>query len=253
MKIVADISNYDADHDASEPRWAFEFLAAGIEGVIVGSQWPTKSARQIDQAVAAGLPVIGTYAEPDAASAIALAHSCGAKFVGLACERGSIVSHAELVADVNAVRGAGLTPWIYGNAGDLVNIAGDLLRTELIWLANYGMDDPSAPRAPITEYDFGAYGVRKLAAHQFSSTAVIAGRVRDRSYWYPQEDEPMTPAETKEHEDLLLALFSGAEEGTLDRATRLGYARYRLGKFVDGADDGEKSPSIAEQLAELKK
>ena len=193
--VIADISNYDFDEDVDEPAWASEFIAAGIAGVIVGSQWPDKAHAQLVAAKAAGLPIIGTYAEPDVESAIALALEFGATRVGLACERGSILTYDELARDVELVRAAGLTPWIYGNRGDLITIAGSLLESCDVWLANYGMNDPANPRDPITEMNFG-YGPKKLVAHQFSSTIVVAGRNRDHSYFFGAMEEDMTKDET---------------------------------------------------------
>lgn len=85
----------------------------------------------------------------------------------------------------------------------------------------------------------------------------------------PREDSPMTPTEkaafdalAKEHDELLLALFSGAEELVpRDQAgnplpnpveTRKGYARYRLSEFVEGAADGTKATSFLEKVTALK-
>lgn len=192
--IVADISNYDYDADAANHRaWAEEFIAAGIAGVIVGSQWPAKALAQLEEARSVGLAIVGTYAEPDADTAIALALEFSARGVGLACERGSILNFAELSADVDKVRAAGLVPWIYGNRGDLVSIAGELLTTTPVWVASYGTNDPNAPREPITSMDFG-YGPVSLFAHQYNSTIVVAGRVRDHSYYFgqwPAQEEEM--------------------------------------------------------------
>lgn len=235
--IVSDISNYDYDEDTDEPTWPGQFLAAGISGIIVGSQWPYKAAAQIEQARAQGLRVIGTYAEPDTESAIALAKSCGAGFVGLACERGSILTYAEILADVRAVRAAGLTPWLYGNAGDLVSICGPLLYQELVWLANYGANDPANPRSPITEMNFGS-GVVKLAAHQFSSTIVVAGRNRDHSYLYMEEEmpDPRVDALISDIAALKRAVFAGSEQPG-DEATRLDYANFKIGEGGQSVND----------------
>lgn len=193
--IVVDISNYDFDADLNHPQWVQQFEEAGISGVIVGSQWESKAESQLQALRDGGLSIIGTYAEPDADSAISLALQFGCKYVGLACERGSIVTHEELARDITSVYNAGLTPWLYGNSGDLESIAANFLSTELVWLANYGMDDPANPRSPITSYTSPFYGPVHLAAHQYSSTIVVAGRVRDHSYYFLEND--MTPDEVQ--------------------------------------------------------
>ena len=244
--VVIDVSNYDYDADA--PRggtWDEDFIAAGIAGAIVGSQWPMKAAWQIAQARDSGLHIVGTYAEPDAASAIDLARVAGCQYVGLACERGSILTQAELRADIALVEDAGLTPWLYGNVGDLLVIAGlDLLYQYAVWLASYGTNDPANPRSPITEYDFGR-GPRALAAHQFSSTIVVSGRNRDHSYLY------LEAPDMSEQEDLVLSVWGAAGEQSLDRPTRLTNARYRMQQAVVGVDEQGKTvlPLVA-RLAE---
>ncbi len=256
--IVSDISNYDYDADQDEPLWAAEFLESGISSIIIGSQWPYKAQAQLEAAKAAGLRVLGTYAEPDVGSAIALAHMAECDFVGLACERGSILTFSELSADVDAVRAAGLIPWLYGNAGDLIGIAGPLLETELIWLANYGMNDPDNPRDPITEYNFPGVGVRRLAAHQFSSTKVIAGRVRDRSYLYLEEDE--MAQEDKDKIEKLMRIVAGwgftDDDGNkltnweaidyLDMKQRSEYEGLRLTQNAVALEDQEQDAAIAQ-------
>lgn len=237
--IVADISNYDFDADVGRPRWADEFLAAGISGIIVGSQWPYKATAQIEAAKAAGLRVIGTYAEPDAASAIQLAQACGAGFVGLACERGGIETYSAAIKARDMVRNAGLLPWFYGNVGDLTSIVGGMLYTELVWLANYGTNDPANPRSPITEMNFGS-GLVKLAAHQYSSTIVVAGRNRDHSYLYMEDDMGMTPAERAEFDAFKRAVFAGSEQPG-DDAARTAYANFKIEEGGQSVNDTAQS------------
>jgi len=222
---------------AHAPMWATQFIAAGVDGIIVGSQWPDKARWQIARANEASLPVYGTYAEPDVASAVALALSCGAGFVGLACERGSILTYEEVLADVRMVRGAGLTPWLYGNASDLISICGPLLYQELVWLANYGTNDPANPRPPITEMNFGS-GIVKLAAHQFSSTIEVAGRVRDHSYLFMEEDmpDPRVDALMGDIAALKRAVFAGSEQPG-DDAARLAYANFKIGEGGQSVND----------------
>lgn len=202
MKIVQDLSNYDADHDASNPNWAADFLAAGSEGIIVGSQWPFKARRQLADARAAGLPIMGTYAEPDVIVAVALALEFGVRYVGLACEPGGITSPYELRAAVTAVKVADLVPLIYANAGDYAAIAGPEFDGELRWLANYGANDPTHPKPPI----------EGVAVHQYSSSIVVAGRARDHNYWMIQEDD-LTQAEKDELKALRVIVGGPAADG----------------------------------------
>lgn len=192
--IIVDISNYDYDADTRQLQWIEDFAIAGVYGVIVGSQWPSKSRSQLQQLQSKGMRIVGTYAEPDVESAIELALEFKCSDVGLACERGSILTHEELAQDITAVYNTGLIPWIYGNQGDLAAIAQNFLFTEQVWLANYGRDDPLSPRDPITELQLGG-GTISIIAHQFSSTMPLAGRVRDHSYFYGAQGEEMSSSE----------------------------------------------------------
>jgi len=244
VKKVIDLSNYDADHDmAYSPMWAVQFIGAGVDGIIVGSQWPDKARWQIARANAASLPVYGTYAEPDVASAVALALSCGARYVGLACEAGSITSRDELGAGVDYVRSHGLIPLIYANEGDYRNIAGPEFDNELRWLANYGANDPTMPRAPI----------QGVAVHQYSSTIQIADRVRDHNYWMIPEEE--MSQEDKDKIEMLGRVVAGwgftSDEGEmlsgwraiqyLDEKQRSEYEGLRLTQEQLGAHIADKA------------
>lgn len=124
-------------------------------------------------------------------------------------------------------------------------IAGlDLLYQYAVWLASYGTNDPANPRSPITAYDFGR-GPRALAAHQFSSTIVVAGRGRDHSYLY------LEAPDMSEQEDLILSQWGAAGEQSLDRPTRLTNARYRMQQAVAGVDEeGRTVLPLAARLAE---
>lgn len=239
----ADMLTFNGDLDA----WARQCRTEGKTLAIFGSQWPPYAETMMDAWQRAGNRILGSYAEPDAPSAIAASKKRDARYVGLACERGSILTYAELLRDVDMVLQAGLVPWLYGNKGDLIAIAQDLLERIRIWLANYGTNDPRDPREPITEMDFGQYGVRKLAAHQFNSTIVVAGRNRDHSYVYLTEEEPMTPAERKELDDMKLAMMSGNEDPD-SRETRLANANYRIAQRVGDAEDGTTAESLGSAI-----
>lgn len=59
-----------------------------------------------------------------------------------------------------------------------------------LWLANYGWNDPAAPRPPITTVNFGGWAT--VSAHQYSSTIWLCGRRRDHNYWFLEEDDEMS-------------------------------------------------------------
>lgn len=216
LKIVNDVSNYDADYDASSGKdWVAAFIDDGVDGVVVGSQWLEKSDRQLAQLRAGDMFIAGTYAEPDAKGAIDRALAWQAMMVGLACERGSILSYAELIADINMVEDAGLSPWAYGNIGDLVSVLGlDLIYSGRVglWLAGYGSNnsDPSVLRTPIRAYDFGR-GPVELMAHQFNSTIEEAGRARDHSYWYGPVGGDIVAVSQADYDKLIVRLAAGSE------------------------------------------
>lgn len=62
---------------------------------------------------------------------------------------------------------------------------------------------------------------------------------------------PAEEIDMKELEDLILACFSGGEEGNLTRAERLTNAKYRMGLVVNGTVKGEQpaSRSLAQRIA----
>jgi hypothetical protein len=78
--------------------------------------------------------------------------------------------------------------WWIVNMGDTAEFVG-----ERLWLADYGMNNPAAPRPPIRETAFG--GFTKVYRHQYSSTIVACGRNRDHNYEIHEEVDAMTPEE----------------------------------------------------------
>lgn len=182
---TSDISNYDYDQDIHNPDgWVPAFKAAGVEAVIIGSQWLEKARWQIEKCKAGGLRIIAIYAEPDYDGAIVLAKECGANIIPLAYEPGSIQSHDELWAGIIAVRAAGLVPKIYGNMYDVFWAATDARFHDVgLWFASY-FDDHHI----ITDLSWWP----EVWAHQYTSTEYILGKNRDMSEIFKvQEDEEM--------------------------------------------------------------
>lgn len=178
MRVV-DLSNYDYDADIQNPEgWLPAFQSAGIQGVIVGSQWPEKARWQLAQCQSFGMPILAAYAEPDVEGAIGLAKAAGARFVCLAYEPGSIQDPEELYAGIGAVRDAELQPVLYGNYYDVFWAAADARFHDLpLWFAAYYADGRVLDRV-----DFWPV----LWGHQFTSTMAIAGRNRDVSEIYAE-------------------------------------------------------------------
>jgi len=253
------------------------FLAAGVEGVVLGvysANPPHDMAAVAQQCMDAGLPVIGFYGlvyfgdaaaeERDTRWAIELAQQFGVQNVWMDVETDAVdegwrqaprPSPAQRVSALlrveTLITDAGLTPGVYTYRGfwesQMGNAAG--FRSLPLWFASYGADEGNA--APITTVDFG--GWTDLAAHQFTSNWGLVhgcGRIhRDASYWY--QEAGMTPEQIKQLNDatlsiaaLKLAAFSGAEEATLDDATRFANADYRIQQRVHGAPDGITADSL---------
>ena len=190
---VADISNYDYDQDIYNPDgWVQALIEAGVEGFIIGSQNMMKARWQLEHIRTAGSPVVATYAEPNVTTAIQLAEESGAKRVCIVIEPGGIRTLSELRAGIANVRAHLLKPTIYGNRSDILALIGDSLEFEDVplWFASYGLNDGT--KAPVTEVDFGGFTVW---AHQYTSTAYIAGKNRDLNYVFEEDDMGMTPEE----------------------------------------------------------
>lgn len=231
MKI-SDISNYDYDHDIGNPDgWVQGFKDAGVEGFIVGSQWMSKALWQVQRILAAGMPVIATYAEPNVDTAITLAQVAGADTVCLVYEPGGIQSHDDLYAGVVAVRAAGMQPVLYGNMYDIFWAASDERFHDLpLWFASYFND-----RHILSSVDFWPV----LWGHQYTSTEFIAGRNRDLSEVY---DVGMTAAQEERLArcERVLADWSGV--GEVERLDSLEVSLFKsIGNLNDAVTDVVKA------------
>lgn len=220
MRKVLDLSNYDYYVDIRNVYWVEQMERAGVEAIILGTQWPDAARYQADQIKArSGIELLGTYAEPDVDSAIAVAKEFKMKMVGLVTEPGSILDQKEMLDGIDKVRQSYLDPYIYGNKGDLTRIiagAEDKFADTKLWLANYGTNDPEDPTAPIRVVSLGSW--TKVAMHQYSSTIVVAGRVRDHNYLLIEPEEEMTEDRVREliREAFVQGYNTGAIASTTD-------------------------------------
>lgn len=65
----------------------------------------------------------------------------------------------------------------------------------LLWNSRPGTNDPNNPVPPIRVVSYGGWTLCDI--HQYSSTIVVCGRVRDHNYWFLEDEEMgMTPQET---------------------------------------------------------
>ena len=190
------------------------FLAAGVEGVVLGvysANPPHDMANVADQCLAGGLPVLGFYGlvyfgdtaaeERDTRWAIELAKEYGVSNVWMDVEtdardqgwtqapRPTPPQRVSALLRVESlITDAGLTPGVYTYRGfweqQMGNSAG--FRSLPLWFASYGADDGNG--TPITNVDFG--GWTELAAHQFTSNwGLVHGcgrNQRDASFWYQE-------------------------------------------------------------------
>lgn len=219
MRKVLDLSNYDYYQDIRNVYWVEQMERAGVEAVILGSQWPDATRWQADQIQSRSkIELLGTYAEPDVDSAIAIAKEYKMKLVGLVTEPGSILDQQEMLDGIDKVRQSYLDPYVYGNRGDLSRIISgkeEQFRNTKLWLANYGTNDPNEPTAPIKLVSLGPWG--EVAIHQYSSTIVVAGRVRDHNYLLIEPEEEMT--EDRVRELIREAFVQGYNTGSITSTT----------------------------------
>lgn len=234
---VYDLSNYDYDYDYSHnpTTWPDLFLEAGCKGLIVGSQWVQKAHAQLTDASKAGIRIVGTYAEPNYETATRLALEFSAPMVGIVVEPGGIQDLNHILQACEHVLDAGLQPYIYGNRGDLTAATNgtSVLAQYPLWFASYFNDGHLVDTVNFC-------GWTKVAIHQYSSTIVVAGRVRDHNHIFidPEEDS-LTPEEKKKLEDLYNAFCAGNQD-LLDKwnanqnSLLLGYTleQEKLGKVI---------------------
>lgn len=189
---VADVSNYDynIDHQQADPdAWVQAFKDAGIEGVIIGSQNMAMARWQAAGCRDRAMPIVATYAEPDVDGAIHLARENSARTVCIVIEPGGIQDINEVRAAVAKVRAAGMLPALYGNRGDVLATTGGAAEFTAIplWLASY-YDDHRV----ISNVDWWP----TLWGHQFTSTMFIAGKNRDVSEVFQEEDDMAIDSDT---------------------------------------------------------
>lgn len=182
---LLDLSNWDAD-TFNAPC----FYASGVRRVIIaGERWSTAS--QVERSQAAGINVIGLYvyiywdADVLARVNLAIGHAnrYGVPYVWLDCEDsgGTVYSRLSWLRNAVAViEGAGLRAGIY-TAGwwwvPSMENSTEFRRLPL-WHAQYGVG--GSPRPPVTAVAYGGWTAPHI--HQYSSTVVCCGRVRDHNY-----------------------------------------------------------------------
>lgn len=257
---VVDLSQYDLPVDPACLK------AAGVTGVILGVFHPSgpEPMAALGQAcLDVGLPILGWYGLPyfgspfgenrDITWAIANAQATGVKRVWIDCEidaapfgftddlgatPGGRVSTIRILTQ--RIRAAGLEPGIYSapwwwrpNTGDTQEF-----RDLPLWFANYPADGHAMPELPDP---FG--GWTKPAIHQYTSSFNVCGRDRDANYVFEED--------MSELEDIILACFSGGEEGNLPREQRLKNARDRMAKAALG-DYNNGDRSLSQRIENIK-
>lgn len=264
--IVLDVSNHDlSTFDANCLR------ASGVERIIIGCWDYTATETILKRARAAGIVVEDLYAylyyglgyeQREVTNALSLARQYGGiRRIWADCEAvrpheaPSMTPSGRIQATwraVNAISSAGVQPGIYTYRPYWRNQMANTteFRHLPLWFANYGTNDPNNPIQPIREVDFG--GWRTLAAHQYSSTIVRCGRVRDHNYWYLDEDDDMALRE--EIDRLKVALFAGSERRGMTFEEKLRLANWYIDETVDEkrqsmADVAASAIAVAGQLA----
>ena len=254
--IVLDVSNHDlSTFDAECLR------ASGVERIIIGCWDYTATETILKRARAAGIVVEDLYAylyyglgyeQREVTNALSLARQYGGiRRIWADCEAvrpyeaPGMTPHGRIQATwraVEAIASAGIQPGIYTYRYYWLNqMANTTEFSKLpLWFANYGMNDPNNPIQPIREVDFG--GWRTLAAHQYSSTIVRCGRVRDHNYWYLDEEDDMALRE--EIDRLKVALFAGSERRGMSFEEKLRLANWYIDETI-----GEKRQSMADVAA----
>lgn len=248
---VIDLSNYDWDtFDAKA------FYAAGVRRAIVGSQRPSLSGQMVDALRSEGIEVIASYDLPYFGSddttkpqAERLAAFCEQYKIPFAWADAEIDANqtnvpewkaiptpsvaqrqAEFRAFVTTVAAAAPVGVYTNGAWWNPHMGGSTEWSDRpLWLATYGVGGAAIP--PIETVDFG--GWTKPALHQYTSTAVINGRVRDLSYQFEEITEE--PEVTQEQFNAMLAASPlGQQVAELNEAI---VKRFNLVRVAAGTDE----------------
>ena len=116
-------------------------------------------------------------------------------------------------------------PWWISKMGNTSEFSHDPL-----WLAHYGLNNPNNPQPPIKSVHFG--GWTSVYRHQYSSTIVVCGRVRDHNYDLVQE----VKVDLLTYQRLLVAIFGDSSERNLSWEEQVSNAQYRVDRRVDKED-----------------
>jgi len=117
--------------------------------------------------------------------------------VGGAVEPSPAQRNAELAAVRTKILNQGAIPGVYTAEGwwRYAHANTTQFSSDPLWYANYGSNNPNAPRSPISVVSFGGWSAVDI--HQYSSTIVKAGRERDHNYLYKLEDDELNEADRK--------------------------------------------------------
>lgn len=262
-----DTSNYDA------PTFdAACFAANGVRRIIVGAQFEAIAHKQVAQALAAGINVMGVYAflyfggGQQAADAtrrairVAKAHAIPVVWLDAEADMPGVTltpaqRNTELDRCVSIVTSEGLTAGIYTGGWWWTPNHNTIQFSHLpLWFSLYGANDGKQP--PVRNPGFG--GWQKAVIHQYTSNVGLCGRnQRDFNHVWPDAPglkggDDVTREEYEalvaRVEDLELASFAGGEERSggvlLPRGERLAKAAYRIQNAgVTGTDPATGKPA----------
>ena len=248
------------------------FLAAGVEGVVLGvysANPPHDMAAVAQQCIDGGLPVLGFYGlvyfgdataeERDIRWAIDLAQQFGVQNVWMDVEVDAVdegwkqaprPTPAQRVSALlrveTLITNAGLTPGVYTYRGfwesQMGNAAG--FSQLPLWFASYGTDPGVG--TPITTVDFG--GWTDLAAHQFTSNWGLVhgcGRIhRDASFWYQEAEMAYGPVEAA----MLKAVYDALTGGTTNPKSLADITAWNQGgnSLLEGYEDMQRRVAALE-------
>lgn len=240
MTLVLDLSNYDAS--TFDPAC---MLSEGVAAIILGCQREDIADQMAAKAQAAGLPIIATYAFlyfgqdtlGQTMAAVRISKRYGIPRVFLDCESGEGTERpgitvaerqAELRDCIHAVTTEGLAAGIYSGAFWWPSHMGNTTEWAHLplWHAAY-YNDGSRQR----NVAYGGWS--ECAIHQWTSTLDVCGRRRDANEVWDTSLMEVGMTRT-EYEDLLIGIYSGAEEKDLPRDQRLTNALYRQSEIVNG-------------------